>query len=92
MKNFGYWLFGADMNKVNLETMHKNGVTDLFLNFYAFKAHGETKVKSWIKKAKAQKINVHIWVQCFYDGEWHNPKTTNLNDKLKEIKKYADID
>ena len=92
MKNFGYWLFGADMNKVNLETMHKNGVTDLFLNFYAFKAHGETKVKSWIKKAKAQKINVHIWVQCFYDGEWHNPKTTNLNNKLKEIKKYADID
>ena len=92
MKNFGYWLFGADMNKVNLETMHKNGVTDLFLNFYAFKAHGETKVKSWIKKAKAQKINVHIWVQCFYNGNWINPKTTNLNNKLKEIKKYADID
>lgn len=90
MKNFGYWLFGADMNKVNLETLHKNGVTDIFLNYYAFTAHGESKVTSWIKKAK-NNINVHIWVQCFYDGSWHNPKTTNLNAKLKEIKKYAAI-
>ncbi len=92
MKNFGYWVFGKDMTSVNLETLKKNGVTDLFLNFYAFEAHGESKVKSWIKKAKAQKINVHIWVQSFYDGEWHNPKTMNLTSKLKEIKGYANIE
>ena len=91
MKNFGYWLFGADMNKVNLETLKKNGVTDIFLNYYAFTAHGESNVTSWIKKAKNNNINVHIWVQCFYDGSWHDPKTTNLNAKLKEIKKYAGI-
>ena len=91
MKNFGYWLFGADMNKVNLETLKKNGVTDIFLNFYAFTAHGESKVTSWINKAKKNNINVHIWVQCFYDGSWHNPKTTDLTKKLKEIKKYAGI-
>lgn len=91
MKNFGYWVFGADMLKVNLETLKKNGVTDLFLNYYAFEAHGQSKVIDWIKKAKAQKINVHIWVQCFYDGTWHNPKTSNLDAKLKEIKKYANI-
>jgi len=91
MKNFGYWLFGADMNKVNLETLKKNRVTDIFLNFYAFTAHGESKVTSWIKKAKTNNINVHIWVQCFYDGSWHNPKTTDLTKKLKEIKKYAGI-
>ena len=91
MKNFGYWVFGADMLKVNLETLKKNGVTDLFLNYYAFETHGESKVAAWIKKANAQKINVHIWVQCFYDGTWHNPKTSNLDAKLKEIKKYANI-
>ena len=91
MKNFGYWVFGADMNKVNLETLHKNGVTDLLLNFYAFEAHGESKVVAWIKKANAQKINVHIWVQCFYNGNWINPKTANLSSKLKEIKKYANV-
>lgn len=91
MKNFGYWVFGADMLKVNLETLKKNGVTDLFLNYYAFETHGESKVTAWIKKAKAQNINVHIWVQCFYNGNWINPKTANLTSKLNEIKKYAKI-
>ena len=91
MKNFGYWVFGADMLKVNLETLKKNGVTDLFLNYYAFETHGESKVTAWIKKANAQKINVHIWVQCFYNGKWINPKTANLTSKLNEIKKYAKI-
>ena len=92
MKSFGYWVFGKDMEKVNLETLHKNGVTDLFLNYYAFTAHGESKVKSFIKKAKTNNINVHIWVQCFYDGEWHNPKTWDLSAIKKEIKKYANME
>lgn len=91
-KRFGYWVFGKDMENVNLKTLSNNGVTDIFLNFYAFTAHGESKVLSWIKSANTNKINVHIWTQCFYDGEWHNPKTTNLTAKLKEIKKYANLD
>lgn len=91
-KHFGYWVFGKDMENVNLKTLSNNGVTDIFLNFYAFTAHGESKVLSWIKSANTNKINIHIWTQCFYDGEWHNPKTTNLTAKLKEIKKYANLD
>lgn len=90
-KHFGYWVFGKDMENVNLKTLSNNGVTDIFLNFYAFTAHGESKVLSWIKNANSNKINVHIWVQCFYDGKWHNPKTTDLTSKLKEIKKYANL-
>ena len=91
--NFGYWVFGKDMYNVNLESLKKNGVTDIFLNYYAVTLYGQTKVVAWIKKAKAQKINVHIWVQCFYnDGSWQNPKTTNLTSKLKEIKGYAAIE
>lgn len=93
MKRFGYWVFGKDMYNVKLETLKKNGVTDIFLNYYAISLYGQAKVKDWIKKAKAQKINTHIWVQCFYnDGEWQNPKTINLTSKLKEIKKYAAIE
>lgn len=92
MKHFGYWVFGKDMYNVNLETLKKNGVTDIFLNYYAFEVYTKSKVVAWIKKAKAQKINVHIWCQCFYNGEWQNPKTTNLTNKLKEIKKYAAIE
>ena len=79
------------MINVNLDTLKKNGVTDIFLNYYAFTAHGESKVQDWISKAKKQDINIHIWMQCFYDGEWHNPKTTNLNPKLKEARKYANM-
>lgn len=91
--NFGYWVFGKDMYNVKLENLKKNGVTDIFLNYYAFEVYGKTKVVAWIKKAKTQKINVHIWVQCFYnDGKWQNPKTTNLTSKLKEIKGYAAIE
>ena len=91
MKNFGYWVFGSDMKTVNLETLKKYGVTDIFLNYYALEKHGKSSVEAWIKKAKTQGINTHLWVQCFYDGDWINPKTTNLNAKLKEIKNYASI-
>ena len=85
--HYGYWVFGRDMLNVNLSDLKNKGVTDLFLNYYAFTTHGKEKVLEWIKKAKP--MNVHIWVQCFYDGEWHNPKTTDLTDKINEIKSYA---
>lgn len=90
-KHFGYWVNGKDMDSVNLETFKKNGVTDIFLNFYAFTVHGEKKVLEWIAKAKKNNIDVHIWTQCFYNGGWINPKTANLDSKLKEIKKYAGL-
>ena len=88
-RHFGYWIFGKDMNKVNLGTLKKIGVTDVFLNYYAINTFGEAKVISWIEKAKQNNINVHIWMQCFYNGDWINPATTNLDSKLKEAKKYA---
>lgn len=91
MKHFGYWVFGKDMYNVKLETLKKIGVTDVFLNYYAVTVYGQSKVAAWIKQAKNNGMNVHIWVQCFYDGEWHNPKTMNLTSKLNEIKKYAGI-
>ena len=91
-KRFGYWVFGKDMEKVNLETMKKSGVTDIFLNYYAFTTHGKTKVVNWIKKAKINGIKTHIWVQCFFDGDWVNPVNMDLNKKRKEIKEYANTE
>ena len=92
-KHFGYYVFGKDMNNVNLTTLKKNGITDIFLNYYAFTAHGESKVLTWIKNAKTNNINVHIWMQCFYNGEWINPVTnkTIISSKIKEAKKYANM-
>ena len=92
MKRFGYWVFGKDMYNVNLETLKKNGVTDIFLNYYAFTLYGKTKVTAWIKKAKTNNIKTHIWVQCFYDGDWVNPVNMDLTKKRKEIKGYANTE
>lgn len=91
MKHFGYWIFGRDMYNVNIENLKKYGVTDIFLNFYAFNVYGEKKVLEWINQLKKQGINVHIWMQCFYDGDWINPVTNSkiIKEKIKEAKKYA---
>lgn len=79
------------MESVNLQTLKTNGITDVFLNYYALTVHGENKVLSFIENANKNNINVHIWMQCFYDGEWHNPKTTDLTNRFNEAKKYANM-
>ena len=89
--HFGYWVFGKDMLNVNLQNLKNNGVTDLFLNYYAFTTYGESKVQNWIQEAKNKGINVHIWMQCFYDGSWHNPVNTDLTSRVNEAKKYASM-
>lgn len=89
-KHFGYWVFGKDMTKINIESLRRQGVTDIFLNYYAFKVHGGEKVTDWIQKAG--NIKVHIWMQCFYDGEWNNPVNVDLNKIIEEAKIYASID
>lgn len=87
--HFGYWVFGKDMLNVNLQNFKDCGVTDLFLNYYAITAHGESRVVDWINQANNFGLRVHMWMQCFYDGEWHNPKDMDLSGKIAEAKKYA---
>ena len=89
--HFGYWVFGKDMLNVNLQNLKDSGVTDVFLNYYAVNTHGEEKVLNWINQANNLNIKIHMWMQCFYDGEWHNPKTTDLTSKINEAKKYANM-
>lgn len=89
--NFGYWVFGRDMGNVNLSSLKSRGVTDLFLNYYAFNVHSEKKVVDWIKKAESNNIRVHIWVQSFYEGKWINPVKTDMSYKIKEIVKYSKV-
>lgn len=89
INGFGYWLFGANMKNVNLESLSKQGTTDIFLNFYAITLHGEKGVTSWIAKANKLKIRVHIWMQVFNNGKWIDPLKANLNSIISEAKKYA---
>lgn len=79
------------MDNVNLEALKNKGITDIFLNYYAFTVHGESKVQTWINKAKQNNIDIHIWTQCFYEGGWVDPALTDLTAKKNEIKKYANL-
>ena len=79
------------MKNVNLNKIASNGITDIFLNFYAFTVHGEKEVVSWINEANKNNIKVHIWMQSFYDGNWINPATADLSKKIEEAKYYATI-
>jgi len=89
---YGYYVFGRDMYNVDLNSVASYGTTDLFLNYYAFTAHGQSAVESWIASANKAGIRVHIWMQVFNDGEWHNPIDTSFSNKrIEEAKGYARV-
>ena len=94
----GYWVFGGNMYSVDLADLASKGTGNIFLNFYAFTAHGESNVLSWIQQANAYGIKVHIWMQVFYNGGWLSPlnsdgsmNTDLFNTKIAEAKYYASL-
>ncbi|MCL2687490.1 MAG: putative glycoside hydrolase [Methanobrevibacter sp.] len=95
----GIWVKGNHMNNVDLDTLSKNGVENIFLHSSAVNIYGEKDVSQWIEKANSKNIRVHIWVQCFYNGTWINPINTttkdynypHFNTKIDEIEKLANI-
>ncbi|WP_067042927.1 transglutaminase domain-containing protein [Methanobrevibacter sp. YE315] len=97
LSGYGYWVFGADMRNVDLGSLASKGTTDIFLNYAAISKHGQSSVESWIASANKVGINVHIWMQAFYDGSWINPvkngqpNTAYFNTKINEAKNYAKI-
>lgn len=98
--NNGFWLFGEDMYDVNLKTMAKYGVNQIFLNSHAIKLYGKSEVSKFAKEAGSYGINVHIWMQAFYyDGTWTSPvksdgtyKYSLFNSIIKDAKEYAAIE
>ena len=98
LQNNGMWLFASDMQSVNFNTLQKYGTKHVFLNFYCFTKFSKSYVESWIKKANAHGIKVHIWMQAFYgDNGWsypvvHGKYNYNLiNSKVREAVKYAKV-
>ena len=93
--HYGYWLNSIDMLNINLTDMSEHGVTDLFLNFYAYTRYNQSIVESFIVNATDKNIKVHIWAQIFYDGGWVKPiinGTVNqefFDKKIEELKQYA---
>ncbi|MDO5824633.1 Ig-like domain-containing protein, partial [Methanobrevibacter sp.] len=64
---YGYWVFGQNMKKVDLNKLASQGTTDLFLNFKAIETHGQSAVESWVGNAKKLGMRVHIWMQVFME-------------------------
>jgi len=93
--HYGYWVFGRDMNNLDLEDLSKNGVTDVFLNFYAYTLHNMTGVEKFIAEANEFGIHTHIWTQIFWEGEWIKPIDNGVinqpyfDEKIGELKFYA---
>ena len=97
-RNNGFWLFGADMNKVNLKTLQKYGTKHIFLNFKSIELWGQSDVEKFIGKAHDKGIKVHLWMQVFYQGgKWYNPVKKGkidydlIKSKVNLAKKYAKI-
>ncbi|MCC7553854.1 MAG: hypothetical protein KO202_05090 [Methanobacteriaceae archaeon] len=94
----GYWVFGRDMHNINLQEFKDNGIGNIFLNFYAVTLYGQAGVEEWISQATLYNINVHIWMQVFYEGGWISPvnpdgsyKYNFFNQKINEAVSYANI-
>lgn len=98
-KKSGFWVFGSDMKKVNLQAVANKGINQIFLNFYAVELYGKSEVSDFAKTAQSMGIDVHIWMQAFYNGGWISPVKSNgeykyslFNSIIKEAKSYAQID
>ncbi|WP_296884973.1 putative glycoside hydrolase [uncultured Methanobrevibacter sp.] len=93
--HYGYWSFGRDMKALDLEDLSKKGVTDIFLNFYAYTLYNMTGVEEFIVEANDFGIHTHIWTQIFWLGEWVKPIDNGVinqeyfNEKIEELKYYA---
>lgn len=96
--NNGFWLWAADMDKVNFKYLKSLGTKHLFLNSYAFTKHGTKYVENYIQKANDYGIKVHIWIQVFNNGKWLNPVKNGkinynlINSRVSMAVKYAKID
>ncbi|MGN1362586.1 MAG: putative glycoside hydrolase, partial [Methanobrevibacter sp.] len=91
---FGVFLFGSNMNSIDLSKLYANHIGNIFLNYYAIETYGVSAVESFIKKARTYNINVYIWMQCFYDGGFINPATCGQSywtQKINEAKSYAEL-
>ncbi|OWT33156.1 hypothetical protein BGI41_03865 [Methanobrevibacter sp. 87.7] len=91
---FSIFLFGSDMNNINLATLASNHVGNVFLNYYAIEKYGNSGVENFIANARKYNINVYIWMQTFYDGTWVNPATCGQaywTQKINEAVSYAKL-
>ena len=96
--NNAIWVQSNSFNSVDFSTLSKSNIGNIFLHERVFTQYGKDAATAWIKSANSYGLNVHIWIQSFYEnGKWVNPintktKTYNqehFNKLLSKIKTYS---
>jgi len=92
------WVKSSDFENLNFKKIKYNNIDTIFIHQQILNKYGKKYFNEWIKNAKKEEIEIHIWVQILYDGNWLNPiingkKLNNnlLNTKIEEISEIANI-
>ena len=73
----------------NLKKLKELGYDHILLNFVAFESVNRRNTIPFLEKCEELGINVHAWMQCFYNGGWVSP-VDDANKCYREDL-YADI-
>ena len=101
--HFGFWTRSGVMKSLNLTELADRGVTDILLNYFAFKTTksevndiDKKDVEEFIANADEKGIKVHIWTQIFWEsGVWSLPIEDGVvnyeffDKKIKELEFIA---
>lgn len=83
-----YWVWGKDIQNIDVKTIRSWGITDLFVltNRFGGDYYYKTFLPKVIVKFKGEP-RVHAWVMCFKDskGKWVNPSDTKFQNNLLNI-------
>ena len=81
----GIWLKAESVSNLNVTTLKKLGITDVFIKCNLISTPTYSSVLTAIlKKLQGTNIRVHAWITCFIDanGNWVNPTNTTQQTKL----------
>ena len=83
------WTWGAHMAELlendakSLRNLKEKGYDHILLNFAAFGSSSYRKLaKKLIPLCDEIGLTVHVWMQCFYNGDWESP----IDDEKKAYK------
>ena len=58
--HYGYWVNSVDMLNLNLTDLSAHGVTDIFLNFYAYTRYNQSTIESFIADANDESLKQEL--------------------------------
>ena len=73
----------------SLKNLKKLGYDHILMNYVAFSTANRKATLAFLDECERLDINVHAWIQCFYNGGWVSP----VDDENKCYREdlYADI-